>query len=261
MSQADLDLLLDAAREAGELAAALRRKGLEIAYKPGDNTPVTNADLAADALLTERLRTARPEYGWLSEETADDPDRLSRQHLFVVDPVDGTRAFLNDRPWWAVSVAVVDGHRPSAGVVFAPQLEQVYAATAGGGATLNGAAITPSTVRVLEDCAFVADPRMLGHPSWPEPWPEMRVEQRNSTALRICLVAAGAADATLALAAKHDWDLAAADLIASEAGCVVGDHLGRGFRYNGPLPFQPSLLCATPELAPLIRARVRHIAL
>lgn len=261
MSQADLDLLIDAAREAGQLAADLRRKGLEIAYKPGDNTPVTNADLAADALLTARLRAARPDYGWLSEETADDPERLQRQRLFVVDPVDGTRAFLNDRPWWAVSVAVVDGDRPSAGVVYAPQIEQTYAALAGGGATLNGAPIAPSTVDGLEGCGFVCDPKMLRHPSWPEPWPEMRVEQRNSTALRICLVASGAADATLALTAKHDWDLAAADLIATEAGCVIGDHLGRGFRYNGPQPFQHSLLCATPGLAPLIRARVRHIAL
>jgi myo-inositol-1(or 4)-monophosphatase len=261
LSQADLDLLIDAAQEAGELAADLRRRGLEIAYKPGDNTPVTNADLAADALLTQRLRAARPDYGWLSEETADDPERLTRRRLFVVDPVDGTRAFLNDRPWWAVSVAVVDGDRPSAGVVFAPQLEQTYAALAGGGATLNRTPIAPSAVSVLEGSTIVCDPKMLRHPSWPEPWPEMQVDQRNSTALRICLVAAGAADSTLALTAKHDWDLAAADLIATEAGCVVGDHLGRGFRYNGPEPFQHSLLCATPALAPLIRARVRHIAL
>jgi myo-inositol-1(or 4)-monophosphatase len=261
MNRADLELIIDAAHEAGELAADLRRKGLEIAYKPDDNTPVTNADLAADALLKARLRAARPDYGWLSEETADDPERLGRRHLFVVDPIDGTRAFLNDRPWWAVSIAVVDGHRPSAGVVFAPELQHTYAAAAGDPPTLNGQVIAPSVVSVLEDCAFVGDPKMLAHPSWPAPWPDMRVAQRNSTALRICLVAAGAADATLALAEKYDWDLAAADLIAGQAGCVVGDHLGRGFSYNGERPLQRSLLCATPALAPLIRERVRHIAL
>src|SRR3546814_10253556 len=122
----DLELIVQAAHEAGELAATLRRRGLEVEYKPGDSTPVTNADLAADALLTERLRGARPDYGWLSEETADAPDRLRRKRLFVVDPIDGTRAFLNDKPWWAVSIAVVEAHRPVAGVVFAPQLEETY---------------------------------------------------------------------------------------------------------------------------------------
>lgn len=261
MNADDLALLIDAAREAGELADTLRRRGLEVAYKAADNSPVTNADLAADALLKARLRAARPDYGWLSEETADDPERLTRRRLFVVDPIDGTRAYLNDRPWWAVSLAVVDGDRPSAGVVYAPQLDHTYAATPEAGATLNGAAIRASDVARVEGCGFIGDPKMLRHPAWPEPWPEMRVEQRNSTALRICLVAAGAADVTLALAAKFDWDLAAADLIAGQAGCAIGDHLGRPFRYNGKTPMQHSLLCAAPDLAPLIRARVQHIAL
>ena len=160
-ARADLDLLLDAAREAGELALDLRRAGLEIAYKVGDS-PVTNADLAADAPLKRRLREARPDYGWLSEETADDPSRLAARRLFVVDPIDGTRAFLNDRPWWSVSVAVVEGSQPFAGVVFAPQVAETYAAMAGGGATLNGAAIAPSGAQVLEACGMIGDPRDSG---------------------------------------------------------------------------------------------------
>ena len=176
---ADLELIVDAAREAGELAGVLRRRGLEIEYKAGDSTPVTNADLAADALLTERLRTARPDYGWLSEETADDADRLERRRLFVVDPIDGTRAFLNDKPWWAVSIAVVEGARPTAGVVFAPQLEEIYAAEAGAGATLNGLPIRASAATVLEGSGMVADPRLFTLPRWREPWPPMRVAQRN----------------------------------------------------------------------------------
>lgn len=257
----DLELILDAAREAGELAVKLRAAGLTTEYKPGDATPVTNADLAADALLKARLSAARPEYGWLSEETADDPARLSKQRLFVVDPIDGTRAFLKDRPWWAVSIAVVDGHDVLAGVVFAPQLDETYAATAGGGATLNGQSITASACDAVEGCGMVGDSRMFTHPAWPVPWPEMRVESRNSTAYRMCLVASGAFDAALALVAKADWDLAAADLIAREAGAWCGDHLGRAFSYNGTVPAQPSLLCAAPHLAPLILERVRHIAI
>jgi myo-inositol-1(or 4)-monophosphatase len=255
----DLVLILDAAHEAGRMASDLRARGLEIQYKAG-NSPVTNADLAADALLRDRLGAARPDYGWLSEETADDPARLACRRLFVVDPIDGTRAFLNDRPWWAVSIAVVEDHRPVAGVVFAPEVGETYAAQAGAGATLNGRPIGTSATCALEGCAMAGDPRMFTHPSWPIAWPEMRVEQRNSTAYRMCLVASGAFDAAVAPVPKHDWDVAAADLIATEAGCYVGDHLGRTFRYNGVSPIQNSLICAAPGLVPLILERVRHIA-
>lgn len=258
-AEADLALIVEAAHAAGELAGELRAKGLEVAYKAG-NSPVTNADLAADVLLRERLGQARPDYGWLSEETADDPARLCKRRLFVVDPIDGTRAFLNDRPWWAVSIAVVEDQRPIAGVVFAPEVGETYAARVGAGATLNGEPIRTSETCVLEDCAMAGDPRMFTSPRWPIAWPQMRVEQRNSTAYRMCLVAAGAFDAAVAPVPKHDWDVAAADLIATEAGCFVGDHFGRTFSYNGESPLQASLICAAPGLAPLILERVRHIA-
>jgi myo-inositol-1(or 4)-monophosphatase len=254
----DLDLLLAAAREAGELAARLRREGLVVDFKPG-GSPVTNADIAADALLRRRLGEARPDYGWLSEETADDPGRLVKRRLFVVDPIDGTRAFLRDRPWWAVSVAVVEDRRPVAGVVFAPQLAETFAAALGEGATLNGRPIRASETEAIEDCGMVGDPGLFANPTWPVAWPAMRVEQRNSTAYRMCLVASGAFDAAVTVAAKHDWDLAAADLIATEAGCFVGDHTGAAFSYNGPEPVQRSLVCAAPGLAALILERVRHI--
>lgn len=259
MNAEDLALLIAAAREAGALARDMRRRGLEIDYKEGDGTPVTNADLAADRLLTERLRAARPAYGWLSEETADDTDRLSRERIFVVDPIDGTRAFLNNRPWWSISLAVVKGDQVVAGVVFAPEFEEVYAATAGGGATLNGQPVAPSEMTTLEACRMVGDPVVFNHWSWPTPWPAMQVEQRNSTAYRMCLVAAGLFDAAVAPVRKSDWDVAAGDLIAREAGCFVGDHNGEGFRYNRVRPSQASLICATPALAPLILDRVGHI--
>ena len=108
---------------------------------------------------------------------------------------------------------------------------------------------------------MVADPRLFALPHWPEPWPAMRVEQRNSTAYRMCLVASGAFDAAVTLVQKHDWDLAAADLIASEAGCFVGDHTGRPLSSTiGREPIQANLICAAPGLAPLILERVSHIA-
>jgi myo-inositol-1(or 4)-monophosphatase len=189
----------------------------------------------------------------------DDPRRLAKRRLFVVDPIDGTRAFLNDKPWWAISIAVVEDARPVAGVVFAPELDETYAAVAGGGATLNGEPIRPSAAAALEACAMAGDPNLFRSPRWPRPWPPMRVESRNSTALRMCLVAAGVFDAAVAPVAKADWDVAAGDLIASEAGCFVGDHTGAGFSYNRADPRQRSLVVATPALAPLILAQLRPI--
>ncbi|MBX3484310.1 3'(2'),5'-bisphosphate nucleotidase CysQ [Phenylobacterium sp.] len=256
----DLALILDAAREAGELARRVRRAGLEVEYKADDNSPVTNADLAADRLLTERLRTARPDYGWLSEETADDLGRLERKRIFVVDPIDGTRAFLKGKPWWSVAIAVVEDEQPVAAVVFAPALDETYAAAAGAGATCNGAPIAPSAAAAVDDCRMAGDPVVFAHWSWPTAWPAtMQVEQRSSTAYRMCAVAAGEFDAAVAPVRKSDWDVAAGDLIAREAGCFVGDHTGAAFRFNRARPSQASLICCTKALAPLILARVGHI--
>jgi myo-inositol-1(or 4)-monophosphatase len=146
-----------------------------------------------------------------------------------------------------------------AGVVYAPEFEETYVATIGGGANLNGVAIRPSVATVLEDCRMAGDPAMFKHPAWPQPWPAMRVEPRNSTAYRMCLVASGDFDAAVAPMRKSDWDVAAGDLIAREAGCFVGNHKGEAFRYNQPRPAQASMICATPALAPLILPRVQHI--
>ncbi len=132
---------------------------------------------------------------------------------------------------------------------------------AGGGAFLNGAPIRPSDRAELEGAALLGDARMFADPRWPQPWPPMRVESRNSIAYRIVQVACGAFDACLSLSAKNDWDMAAADLIAREAGACIGDHLGAPFAYNRPAPMQRSLLCAAPGLRQLILTRLAHIDL
>jgi myo-inositol-1(or 4)-monophosphatase len=260
MNGDDLALIRGAAIAAGERALAVRRAGLTTVTK-SDGTPVTNADLEVDSLLKEILTSARPDYGWLSEETADDPSRLERQRLFVVDPIDGTRSYLKDRPWWSVSIAVVEAGRPIVGVVRAPDVDETYQATAGGGATRNGAQIAPSATDAIEGCAMLGDGPMFAHPAWPEPWPAMRIASRNSIAYRLCLVAAGAFDAALALSSKSEWDLAAADLIATEAGCLVTTHKGAPMAYNRASPSAPSLVCAGPALHALILRRVRPIEL
>ena len=260
MNSPDLELLIAAAREAGALALKRRNSSLEIERK-ADGSPVTSADLEVDALLRHGLIGARPEYGWLSEETADNPDRLNAELVFVVDPIDGTRAYIRGKPWFAVSLAVVKNGRPVAGVVFAPALDELYAADAGGASTLNGKVIRASRTARLEGAAMLGEERAFSHPAWPEPWPSMRIEQRNALAYRMVLVAAGTFDAAVTLSPKHEWDIAAGTLIAQEAGAVACDHKGEAFVFNNPAALCPSLVCAAPLLAPLILERTRPIDL
>lgn len=257
---ADLDLLRDAARDAGALALRRREAGLRIEIKPG-GSPVTDADLAVDKCLLERLTTARPDHGWLSEETADTPERLSRRRLIIADPIDGTVAYMKGRPWWSVALAVVEDGRPVAAVIHAPDLGETYEALEGGGAYLNGRPIQASGAAELEDAAILAGAHLLEGPQWPEPWPPMQVQNRNSLAYRMALVAGGTFDAALALTPKWDWDVAAGALIAAEAGARVSDHHGRPWLFNRPDPRQASLVCAAAALHPLIIERCRPIPL
>ena len=257
---ADLELIRDAAIAAGDLALAERDKGLTIRSKDG-GSPVTNADMAVDALLKDRLLTARPDYGWLSEETADTPDRLSHDRIFIVDPIDGTVAYMKNTPWWCVPIAVVENGRPVAAVIHAPMLNETFEATLGGGARLNGRLIHASDTASLDDASILADARLMEGPQWLEPWPEMRFEKRNAIAYRMALVAAGAFDAAIAISPKWDWDIAAGDLIAHEAGAKVTDHHGRGWVFNRPDPRQNSLVCSAPALHPLIIRRTTPIPL
>jgi myo-inositol-1(or 4)-monophosphatase len=256
----DLDLLRRAAQEAGRLALALQERGLQVRRKEG-GSPVTDADLAVDALLTERLRAARPDYGWMSEETLDDPIRMTKRRVFMVDPIDGTTAYIKGRPWWVVSVAVAEEGRAVAGVIYNAALEETNDAVEGGGAFLNGRPIHCSTATSLDTCAMLGDASAFAAPGWCDPWPSMRVESRNSVAYRMALVASGAFDAAVALSSKNDWDLAAGLVIASEAGAVTTDHRGRNLILNGPRAKHPSLICCAPALHPLILARTASIDL
>lgn len=257
---ADLDLIRAAALAAGELALAEREAGLKIWSKTG-GSPVTSADLAVDLALRDALLTARPDYGWLSEETADSEDRLSRRRIFVVDPIDGTVAYMKGKPWWCIPIAVVEDGRPVAAVIHAPALGETFEATLGGGATLNGKPVSAADTDDLDDASVLADARLMEGPQWDEPWPEMRFEKRNAIAYRMALVAAGAFDAAIALTPKWDWDVCAGALIANEAGAKVSDHHGHEWRFNQPDPRQNSLICSAPGLHPLIVRRTGPIPL
>ncbi len=260
----DVALLEEAVREAGHIAR--RFYGGEFKrWDKAKGSPVTEADLAVDAFLTDRLRTARPSYGWLSEETEDDPSRLAAQRLFIVDPIDGTLAFVKGKPHFTICAAVVEDGRPLAGVVYNPISEECFRAMRGSGARLNGEPIRVTARENVEGCRMLADKGMLAHPAWSKPpnipWPAMDIESRSSIAYRIALVACGAFDAMMALSAKHDWDLAAAEIILTEAGGTLTAHDGRTLRYNDKDAIQPSVIAAGPALYAQVLARVQHLHL
>lgn len=225
----DLELIRVAAEEAGKIAMGYFGRDPEVWMKAGVS-PVSEADYAVDAFLKGSLGAARPDYGWLSEETADTPDRLTAQRTFVVDPIDGTRAFLERKDVWCVSIAVVEEGRPLAGVLDCPAREEVYVAAPGRGATLNGA---PIRVREPGRAPAVAGPNSLVK-ALPQRWqPERGHPYIPSLAYRIAMLARGALDGTFVKANSHDWDLAAADLILAEAGGVIVDSAGRRLLYAG----------------------------
>ena len=244
----DLRLLTEAANAAGEIALKYWRRKPE-AWDKGDGAgPVSEADLAVNDMLAAELRAARPDYGWLSEESADDPARLDAEAVFIVDPIDGTRAFLNDEGSFAHALAVVRGGEVVAGVVHLPVLGLTYAATRDGAATLNGAPLTPGT-RTEALGATVLTSKLSDDAShWKAGAPPYRREFRPSLAWRLCLVAEGRFDATLSLRPAWEWDIAAASLIADRAGVRSTDRLGQELRFNNAIPQSNGLLVANPTL-------------
>jgi myo-inositol-1(or 4)-monophosphatase len=254
LPEPDVVLLETVVRQAGAIAREIFNRSCETWHKK-DGSPVTEADLAVNAYLNEHLRPARPDYAWLSEENEDDRSRLSARRVFVVDPIDGTLAFVKRRPHFTISVAVVEGELPVAAAVYNPMTDEIYTAAAGEGARLNGAAIHVGTRATLDGARLLASKATLNSPRW-QPWPEMYVENPNSIALRVALVAAGRFDGAMTMAEIHDWDVAAADLIIREAGGVFTTIEGVSPRYNRDSVIVPSVMAAGPQIHAALRARL-----
>jgi myo-inositol-1(or 4)-monophosphatase len=241
----DRTLLTEVLREVGEIALTHLRDGVS-SWNKDDGTPVSDADLAVNRHLQERLSGARPDYGWLSEETADDEARLSRERVFVVDPIDGTRGFLEGLRSWCVSVAVVEDGRTLAGVLECPAMEETYWALPGEGAFLNGRPIAARRPAATVD---IGGPKPLID-LMPAEWLGRlnRVSYIPSLAYRLAMVANGALDATFVKPNAHDWDIAAADLILHEAGGALLDQNGRAPRYAGEVIRHGALVAGSGEL-------------
>ena len=233
--QGDLELITEAARQAGAVALGFFGNSPEVWWKNGGSSPVSAADFAANAMLSSILQQARPNYGWLSEETDDDDARLGCRTLFVVDPIDGTRGFIAGSRLWCVSVAVVTDGRPVAGVLYAPALDELYTAGLSGPALKNGAPIAVSGAGVDDTHRIATGEDMLAGFGSDFRKTIERVKHIPSLAYRLAMVADGRLEGTLVRRDSHDWDLAAADLILQQAGGALVDLAGDPLIYNKPI--------------------------
>ncbi|MGR3443057.1 MAG: 3'(2'),5'-bisphosphate nucleotidase CysQ [Thalassococcus profundi] len=254
MPATDLELLCDAARAAGRLALEHRSGDLNVVRK-ADDSPVTGADLAVDALLRNLLSAARPDYGWLSEETPDDAHRLSRRHVFIVDPIDGTRSYIAGEDTWAHSLAVAEDGEVTAAVVLLPMKDRLYAAARGRGATRNGMPLRASDAAALAGARVLATKPSLDARHWPRGVPDVRRSHRPSIAYRLGLVAEGRYDGMFTFRPSWEWDIAAGSLIAAEAGARASDGTGSALRFNNPHPQSDGIVAASPGIWQEIVAR------
>lgn len=244
------------AEEAGRIAAG--RCGTDFKrWEKVPGHPVCDIDLEVDAYLREQLRAVDPEAGWLSEETLDASDRIERRRLWVVDPIDGTRDYLRERPGWCVSIALVEDRVPVLGVLAAPKRGELWTAARGQGSWRNGARLRVSLRAELAGARVPADQL----PSVDSDL--VAVAKPNSIALRIAQVAAGEADLVATLRWGFEWDIAAAALIAKEAGATVTGALGQPLAFNTASGEAFGVLVATPGIhaAAVERLRERAMAL
>ncbi|MDO5631870.1 MAG: 3'(2'),5'-bisphosphate nucleotidase CysQ [Paracoccus sp. (in: a-proteobacteria)] len=244
----DLALLKQAALDAGRIASRFWGQSPQVWDKGGDAGPVTEADLAVNDHLSSLLRAARPGYGWLSEESEQDPARLNARQVFIIDPIDGTRAFIDGQKDFAHSLAIATDGRITAAVVHLPLRGLTYTATTNGPALLNGQPITPRDHGIEGARILTSRPSMD-----PQHWrggrvPGFRREFRSSLAWRLCLAAEGRFDAALSLRPAWEWDIAAGALIAQRAGCAVTDQRGADMRFNSAGAMVDGLVIAAPRL-------------
>ncbi|WP_262690320.1 3'(2'),5'-bisphosphate nucleotidase CysQ [Kordiimonas aestuarii] len=253
----DARLVRRVTEEAGRIALSYFARDIH-QWDKSPNNPVSEADLAVDEFLRTTLMQNRTGYGWLSEETEDHADRLRCGRLWIVDPIDGTRAFLSGGDDWGISVALVQDRKPIIAAFYAPVKNAFYFAEAGRGATKNGLNIRVSTQDDLTSARMMGDPSAFKSKKlWPTPWPDtMLTEQANSIALRICQIADGQFDCCVTLRPKNDWDVAAADLIIAEAGGHLSTGTGRALMFNRKKPLHDHIVASCPPLLPAIMERV-----
>ena len=261
----DLALALAATRAAGEVAMRHFRQAPK-QWEKGPGQVVTEADIAVDRLLHERLLGSNPGDGWLSEETEDDlAARVGRGRVWIVDPIDGTRSFAEGVAEFTISVALVEDGAPVVGVVLNPATGELFQAARGGGASLNGALIRATGRDRLEGATIVASRFESRRRRFPDLLPSVEVTTIGSLAYKLALVASGRYDGYLSWRRTHDWDIAGAAVILAEAGALFTDADGRPIALNRERPIHKGLLAGGAALHPLLldatrAGRAEHVA-
>jgi len=274
--RADLELALAAARAAGRVVLAAFGTEQPVTEK-GPDQPLTPADLEADRLLKRLLLEERDGYGWLSEETADNPDRLGCSRVWIVDPIDGTRSFIAGRPEFAISIGLAEDGAAVLGVVHNPATGELCWAIRGAGAyrVLDDGAMERLAVRGWmpgETPVLAASRSEIARGELDPFRSRSHLLPVGSTAYKLVKIAAGEADGFLSRGPKSEWDVCAGDLLVREAGGRATDLAGRPLLYNRPNPFVAGILASSgpvhdvlgevlrtlPPVPRLLEERARH---
>lgn len=259
MQGTDLELLINAAIASGEVAKGFFQKAPQIWDKADGAGPVTEADLAVNTLLEDTLRKARPDYGWLSEESPDDAARLDHEHVFIIDPIDGTRSFIEGGRTWSHSLAIARGGKITAAVVLLPMRDMLFSAQSGSATQLNGSDISVSDRSAFEGAQILATKPSLDPKHWKNvKAPVFDRHHRPSLAYRLSLVAEGKFDAMLTLRPSWEWDIAAGALIVSQAGGIISDKTGAPLVFNGPDPRLNGVVASGKPLHATILDQLAH---
>ena len=236
-----------AAREAGAIVRRWYERGVGVAEKGPDN-PVTGADLEANACIRALVAAAFPDDGWLSEETADSTERLRKRRVWVVDPLDGTKEFIQHIPEFCICIALVEDGRPVVAVEYNPAADRLYAAVRGQGTTVNGAPAQVSRTARVPDALVLASRSEDQRGEWDVFKGCVRVKLTGSVAYKLAELATGAADATFTLTPKNEWDLCAGSLLVEEAGGRVTDLEGAALRFNQAKTLRPGMIASNGVL-------------
>jgi len=254
----ELRLLEESVRQAGARALELARTGFEVQTKK-DRSPVTTADLEVNRILRDMQLIHFPDDGWLSEESPDNRQRLDRERVWIVDPIDGTKAFVNGLPEFCISAALVERGSPIVGIIFNPSTDELFSAIRGKGARMNGAPMTPSHSQDSPPLVMVS-PWELRSGRWSALDGTIRCRPMYSIAHALALVAAGVVQATITAEPENEWDLAAGVLLIQEAGGAIVDAAGQPFVFNQPKPrFHGVVAVASTIDPPLHRLLQAHV--
>jgi len=258
MWERELQVAIDTARRAGEIVREVYERPFEVIEKSHDN-PLTEADLRANECIQGAIAEAFPDDGWLSEETRDSHERLSRRRVWIVDPLDGTKEFTQHIPEFCICIALVDDGVPVVGVSYNPVTDELFAGADGHGLRINGAPAHCTDTADVQQARVLASRSEDKRGAWDPYKALMRVELTGSVAFKLALIAAGRADGTFSLTPKHEWDVCAGAALILAGGGRITDCDGLPLRFNSEKPLLPGIIATNAALFEPIRAVIARV--